>query len=362
MDCLDAQETISAALDRQPIDPADLSAAKDHCRSCAECRSFVSALDVLARLPVPGPPDGLEERIVAAVRREAAKASASASERAPGAAPQHVPRGVDEAGPAAATAGASSPPLSTLLARLAAGSGRRTLALWASAAAVVMIATGVLALWGVRRIMAPPPTRTFIATELSGGAQSGQGTDRQAPVPGQAEVLSPGQSGPGKAAPQTAAAALVVFEGMVYRSAGRDESVVKEALAPAGRMRAALREGGLTTDRTVYRASDPARIYLEDEDGTLIAFERVTTSYQGRTYVLTSEPIERFGALATLPRRFTRPVAPDGSPTFEPAKTGDGSTDVYVATGRDASFGIALPPGARPDVADGWSWWAPASP
>lgn len=356
MDCLAAQEIVSAAFDRQPVNAGALSAAEEHCRSCAECRRLVSVLEALAELPVPEPPEGFEERVIRAVRQE-----------------QRVPRtGVPQTGEAAAhvAPGAdadhasptrTSPGVSALIQQLLTGSSRRALAFWASAAAAVLIAAGFLALWGARQILAPPPTRTFLATEGSTGAQSEPEAVPQTPMPG-SEATAPEQGGPSASTLLLAQATLIVVDGTVYRSAGRDDSVDKSALAPAGTVRTALREGGLVTDRTVLTGSDPARVFLEDDDGSLIAFERVTMSYQGRTYVLQSEPIERFGALATLPRRFTRPVAPDGSPTFERATGEAGPQEVYVAKGRDASFGIALPPGARPDVAEGWSWWAPASP
>jgi hypothetical protein len=79
MDCLEAQAAISEALDGAAPDAEVLDAAKQHCRECADCASFVSALNVVKRAPLPEPPGDLADRVMVAVRSEFAAEQALAA-------------------------------------------------------------------------------------------------------------------------------------------------------------------------------------------------------------------------------------------------------------------------------------------
>ena len=153
MDCLDAQAAISEALDGATSDASALDAAKQHCRECAECAAFVRALTVVKRAGLPEPPAGLTDRVMAAVRAEAAAASArdaadTAEATAAGARDSAVPgssdadRGDAVTGLPAGTDAARTGGRSRSATRL-----RRTrpavLAAWAGAAAVFLIGIGV---------------------------------------------------------------------------------------------------------------------------------------------------------------------------------------------------------------------------
>jgi hypothetical protein len=107
----------------------------------------------------------------------------------------------------------------------------------------------------------------------------------------------------------------------------------------------------------VLGTTDPSRVFIS-QGSEVLAFDRITRSYQGRTYVLRTRAIGKFGESPTLPQDIPEPSSGDGSPTFTAESgTEDGA---YVLTGRDASAGIALAPGADPSLSSGWTWWTPA--
>ena len=82
MDCIHAQRMVSAALDGDAVDAAELEAAKDHCRECSECVRFVHALAVAKRVGSPTPPADLSDRIIAAVAADLDSRAAACAEQA----------------------------------------------------------------------------------------------------------------------------------------------------------------------------------------------------------------------------------------------------------------------------------------
>lgn len=349
MECIEAQEVISSALDRDDVPAPVLEAAKDHCRTCASCSRLVKTLVAIRRAPLPEPPAGLEERIMSAVRAEAA-AKAAASERtvATGQVAAREARGMPDA--------ASAPPATSLeqmRARLKDPRSRRAVVTWSAVAATVFVAAGIGAIAGLRTIVAPSPERVTVleSTALSAGDVGDMGTQ---PDGSPSATVAPEA---GALASKAAGANLIEVGGFAYRFVGPDPSVLATSLTEIGRTRSDL-GGSFASELRILGTADRARVFISR--GTeVLAFDRVTRSYQGRTYLLRTRPVDKFGDPATMPRDIPEPVAPDGTPTFEPAADATGG-GVFVLTGRDASAGIALAPGTEPSLSSGWTWWTPA--
>ena len=349
MDCIDAQQIVSSALDHDNPPHDRLEEAKEHCRSCPQCGRLVRSLVAVQRAPLPAPPEDLTERIMAAVAATAA--SAPQSPPAPAVTPQ-------PAEPPAAN-------VHDLVARASHPANRRAVIAWASVAAVVFIAAGFGAVAGVRWIASPETAMREVVLDSTAGLAGGAAPEEQAAqAPRSAAGESTGETGAGDGADTlgaTAASAsqgLIVVDGSVYRSTGQDPSVNPASLSEMGTTRSDL--GAATASQwRVLGTDDPAHVYIEQPQGSVLAFERVTRSFEARTYVLQSGPIDGFSAGATLPGSVPEPSSPDGKPVFLPVADA-GDQQVYVRTGMDATYGIALPPGAEPTLSRGWTWWSPA--
>lgn len=355
MDCFKAQELISAALDNEVDDSDELELAKDHCRLCPECASYVRALVHVRRAPTPEPPADLTERIMAAVRAQP-QPSTTPGETIDALTTQSasVPTDLPDTNDSVS----ASAVLERLWERLTDPRNRRAVVAWSATAAVVLVATGIGAVAGVRMILGPRPTDpgtiiTYDAATLTETEPTT--TDRSAtttpePTSGQASSLAIAPPG-----------GYITVDGVVYRSTGVDGSVTRGALTPSGVVDTALDTDATPRRRTVYGRGDPARLFVENDNGELIGFDRVTTTFGGNTYVLRSAPIPSFSDPVTLPRDVPEPASEDGRPVFEPVDP-DLQPPVYVRVGSDPSAGIALPPGARPDVSTGWTFWTPVTP
>lgn len=343
MECLKAQEVISSALDPGARKDPALESAKDHCRSCPECGRLVKALLAVRQAELPEPPPDLTDRIMVAVTAEAVLSQKSDSVASP-----VTPMPAVEAPSHGLSARPVSPAsLEDLGRRLLRPENRRALIAWTAAAAVIFVAAGIGAISGVRGIVSPTSQRM---------ASSDAATEYQALE--SAPVDEGGAADTGAAKGATALSSptgLIEVAGAVYRFAGPDPSVSPAALSQVGRTRSNLGEG-ISSERTVYGTQDPARVFIRRTDSETLAFDRVTRSFQGATYVLQSGPIPSFEELATLPAAIREPSSSDGSPTFELA-AGPSDSAVYVLRDGDAAAGIALPPGAEPSLSSGWTWW-----
>ncbi len=82
MDCIQAQSVVSETLDGSPVDAAVLEAAKAHCRECEQCTQYVRTLSAVRRATPPAPPADLADRIMTAIRAEAAAQDAAELEMA----------------------------------------------------------------------------------------------------------------------------------------------------------------------------------------------------------------------------------------------------------------------------------------
>lgn len=359
MDCMQAQSVISDAIDRMPVDADVLAAAKDHCRSCAECGGFVRALTVVKRAPLPAPPDSLVDRVMADVRTEAARqaaerealALAAANAEAEAAAASPVSAEDSDASYADTVEPFAEPP-----ARLPRMSRRTVLAAW-SAAAVIFVAAVIFGtVASIRSMSAPPPVassaitaeKTAIAPNASDQTYGG--------------AAAPSASGAAPTAPSAEATSpsFITVSGEVYSLTGSETSVTAAQLSNGGQTVSSL-DGTTRSTLTVLRGTDPNRVFVSPTPGTLLAFDRVTRQYAGKTYKLLSADIAKFGVWPTLPGTMTPPSNPDGSPTFTKVGPDGSGTIVYRLSSGTADEGIAVAPGSPSnDPAAGdpnWTWW-----
>ena len=359
MDCIEAQSAISAAVDRAPVDSFVLEDAKNHCKACPACGAFVRTLSAAKRSPLPQPPSDLPDRIMAAVRAEALadRLSAEAAARA------DVDRG--SAASKAATAGDANMLSHPSLALIFARKNRRQLAIWGSAAAVLLVLAGVAAVNGVREITGADSTSNMLVVDA--GSSTGAPTAAVPESAGAAAKTATGSVsgttlGSAPASQTAAGLSLVTISGDVYRLSG-PAALTRSQLRQMGTASTAMASGGLPKERTVFAGSDPARVFLEDDSGKLLAFDRVVRVFRDVTYQQQAAAIPSFGTWPSLPSQITAPSSPDGSPTFVEEGVDAAGVKVYRLAIASASMGIGIAPGTSSgDPAAGnpnWTWWVP---
>jgi len=369
MNCIDAQAAISAALDRAPVEASVIEEAKTHCKSCPECGSFVRALAAAKRAPLPEPPADLPDRIMVAIRAEALAAERAAANAA--AAEAREAAQAERAGaPAIAGAGRPADAASRFgsLADIFAPRNRRVLAVWGSAAAVLLVLIGVATVNGVRQITdgAPATSEVAVRGDRAGSiapqaaapendgaaakAESGTATDSYGAVGGSA------------AAPTTSVLGFVSLNGTVYRLSGPAD-VDKTKLGQIGSLSYTMAGSVEPENRVVLGDADATRIFLEDDAGGLYAFTAVVRTFHGVVYAQRSSAISRYDAWPSLPSQIDAPSSADGSPTFAEVGPDDAGVTVYRLTTTDVSKGIGIAPGTgQGDPAGGnpnWTWWTP---
>jgi hypothetical protein len=354
MDCLDARQVISAALDREKVDPVALHEAKAHCRACADCGAFVRTLAVMQRASGPKPPDDLADRAMRRVH-EYIEADRAKQERAAIAAAKVA----ENPAPAAATPAPVSAE-QRLRRRWSDPRGRAQIIAWASAAAVFVVGIGYVAGIGVRQITSPTQSNLALSgaqtdNSLSSGAQAPT-AESQPPATAHGSAATP------KAQAPATAPVYVVLNGTVYRFSG-PTSVDANQLRNIGKAMAATQAEQTFRERDVLVGADTSRIYIADDSGAYNAFDRVVRTYEGRPYELRSAPLTAFGLWPTLPSDMTAPAMPDGSPVFTPLVLNQAGASIYRLAAASAAQGIAVGPGSEPsDPAAGnpnWTWWTP---
>jgi hypothetical protein len=385
VDCIQAQAIISEAIDRSPVDAAVLEMAKEHCRTCPSCAVYVRALNEVKSAPLPAPPADLADRIVAAVRAEAEANVHAESEPTPEgetrateieaveleSAPQwqSVP---DASVPAVAELRPHVAPLVTeipvaeIASRVSVGSSpldrRRTYA-WLGAAAVVLVAVGVLGALGVMKLVGTGSRTAVQTSQMAATAPA----EPQASAGGAAPQTESTTERAGVAAvPSTVATApageYVVLAGIAYLHSGPADLTVAQ-VPNVGTMRLAFSSGKTPTMRTVYAKDAKQRIYIQDDSQVLQSFDVVTRTYQGVTYSLRARDIDTLGTWPQMPVDIQTPTSPNGSPVFALDSESTSSAPVYHRTGSSAKQGIAIPPNTPPpDPAAGnpsWTWWMP---
>jgi len=228
--------------------------------------------------------------------------------------------------------------------------------IWASAAAMLFVAAGVGAVAGVRAILIPQRSATYVyegATESAVTDSSGRTAQEN-----QLATAPSAEAGVTEPAPS-----LITMDGTAYRLTGAAGGVDAASLETLGTTRSALDSGGAARTREVLGTVPSASVYVEGEDG-LLAFERLTRTYSGRVYVLQSREINEFGEWPSLPAGINEPTSASGAPSFEQDGTDDFGTPVYRLRASSAEDGIAIspnPPSPDPVAGTpGWTWWAPA--
>lgn len=363
MDCLTAQGLISDALDRAPLDAAELTEAKEHCQGCASCSVFVRTLLLVRSTPTPAPPVDLVDRVMTTVRAEAAQAR-QASEQA-AAENQTVP--TDDAttvtGDSSAAATQRIPdalrdkrgtPLQAARTWMR-GLSRQEAITWASAAVIFIAAVGIAATAGVRLLTTPPATDASLASEREMSAKYGAADAGQGAADSAASIAAPSVE---------AAGSYITVQSVVYVLSG-PSTIATAGLAPAGTVTSALGSGMGPKSHTVFKADDPDRIYvLDTTSGQLLAFDRVVRTFSGNRYQLTSDALSDYGQWPNLPANISEPTSPDGSPTFTRLADDESGTPIYRLAGGNELAGIAVGPGSgQSDPAVGnpnWTWWTPA--
>lgn len=352
MECHDAQRIISEAIDKGLVSAEELEEAKQHAAGCTDCLSYIRTLTVLQKTPPPQPPDGLVFRVMQRVKEEAeAEAVRQALESS------------------AAAAGAEAPAKPTsepvdmkgLWARITAPDNRRTLAIWAGAAAVLLVFVGIFAISGVNSILRPGATGGARESLSAGSAGSNKGAtivpppeDLDAQAPTTAETQ-------GDAAGAGAPESYVSVDGYVYRLVG-DSTFAESNLVKAGTIDSALDTDGPPQSFDYYTTPEKNQVVVVDASGKRLLFQLVVRDFAGNRYALRTDTIASFGDWPTMPQGQPVPATSDGSPDYVPAGTSEGIS-VYSQVGATPQAGIAVPPGTpATDPAAGnpnWTWWTP---
>lgn len=354
MDCLDARQVISAALDREKVDPVALHQAKAHCRACSDCGAFVRTLAVMQRTTGPKPPADLADRAMHRVH-EYIEADRAKQERAAIAAAK-VAENPTSTTPTPAPVSAEQ----RLRRRWSDPRGRAQIIAWASAAAVFVVGIGYVAGIGVRQITSPAQSTVALSeTQYDKSLSRGASTPTAESQP---SAAAPDGLATQKAQAPAAAPVYVVFNGTVYRFSG-PTSVDANQLRNVGKAMAATQAEQTFRERDVLVGADTSRIYIADDSGTYNAFDRVVRTYEGRPYELRSATLTTFGQWPTLPSDMAAPAASDGSPVFTALELNQAGASIYRLAASSAAQGIAVGPGSEPgDPAAGnpnWTWWMP---
>lgn len=397
MDCIQAQTVISEALDRSPVDADVFDAAKTHCRECPQCGHFVRSLNAVRRAAPPQPPADLADRIMDAIRTEAAAAEQLPanldSEAANSAAsdsetdlatslgdataegdvardvetlPNRVPAAVQPDVADATPRPATGPRISVGRGRM----DRRQLVAWGSAAAVLLVVVGVSAALALMRLTSGEPTRSASTDVVQLAAPEAAAPTRAAegPTHGVSADMTRLGAGYDKSA---SARAYVVFGGNTYSF--QDVSPQpKNELRASGEVRMAFDATTPPGPLTVYTGEAPEAIYIENGAAELQRFVLVKRMYKDAEYRLRSADIPVYGSWPTIPTGtqgsspFTAPVpeiSADGSPLFVLDGNDSAGTPVYRRVGGESRAGIAIAPGTPAnDPAGGnpnWTWWTP---
>ena len=348
MECLEAQRIVSERLDRDVVDAALLEEAKEHCRSCDECGSFVKTLATLRMMPLPEPPADLTERIMEAVQTEKAVLAANSAVAFSEAA--NAPEEAVEAEPVS---------FDRLAEQLKDRRHRKAIVGWVAAAAVVFVVAGIGAMAGVRQILSPARSSSMATAEY--GYSSGTAEE----FGGAPAATQDSAGGASKSAAEVSAAPSYITVGpLVYRLTGEANGVDETSLSKVGTTSSSLGTTQVST-HDVLGGPDPSVVYVKDEEGKLLAFERATRTFSARRYALSGGSITAYGTWPTLPSGVETPTNPDGSPQYVETGTDSGGVTVYRPVGGDASTGIAVAPGTSADDPaggnPGWTWWVPVA-
>lgn len=368
MDCVRAQELISAAIDEpETASSPAFVAARTHCATCPSCRAFATAATTLWRSPAAKAPEGLVERILDAVNveaeakaaRETAKAERDKARQDTQAA--EAPNDDQQA--------ETPPQLPTVLPfPVVPMVSRRRLSpnqlVWiGSVAAVLLVMFGVARL-GLSLMQPPRQSTTQLAQAPSEGAAPTVADPDVATTP-EADADTGRRAEKEVTADGTFGAALAVAPTPPYVTLGTH--VYEEQAELAAMPRDTVSAGWVFTSRASDTPSnvaarvskDASSLYLE-ATSTVVQYRAVTRLFAGKRFVLTSQaPLDRYGKWPALPARFSQPTSSDGAPTFQPSVMDDSGRQTYVPQGEQPADGFALAPDPSTNGNPNWTWWEP---
>jgi len=371
MDCQDAQRIISEALDGEQVAPATVREAKEHCAGCPSCLGYVKTLAAAHRAPLPQPPADLADRVMARVRKEAdeiavkqAYAAAAAAVAAESAVTGAVAGGYAEGDASSAQPLPENAPVDVkaLWARLKRPENRRTVVIWAGAAAMLLVFVGVVGIAGVNAILGGRGTEATSASKQTAAYDSGaaQESAPQVATPDTSRDSSSTDQGSVAGAPAPSAS-YIVAAGSVYRLVGPN-TYARSNLTTGGTTTSSLGSPDPPKSLAYYLAPEKNRVVLDDGTANLLVFELVTRDFAGRQFALRSGDITSYRAWPTMPPPMQPPANADGAPQFQPAGTSMG-VPAFVQAGTTAEAGIAIGPNTpATDPAGGnpnWTWWTP---
>jgi predicted anti-sigma-YlaC factor YlaD len=370
VDCHDAQRIISEALDGEQFAPATVREAKEHCAGCPACLGYVKTLAVAHRAPVPQPPADLADRVMARVRKEAdeiavkqAYAAAAAAVAAEDARAEAVAGTGTEGGPSAAQPLPENAPVNVkaLWAQLKRPENRRTVLIWAGAAAMLLVFVGVVGIAGVNAILGGGGETARSASKQTAAYDSAtQESAPQVATPDKSRDSSSTTLGSGTGAP-VPSANYIVAAGSVYRLVGPN-TYARSNLTTGGTTTSSLASQDPPKSLAYYLAPEKNKVVLDDGTGNLLVFQLVTRDFAGRQFVLRSGDLTSYRDWPTMPPPMQPPANPDGAPQFQPAGTSMG-VPAFVQSGTTAEAGIAIGPNTpATDPAGGnpnWTWWTP---
>ncbi|MHB1324168.1 MAG: zf-HC2 domain-containing protein [Coriobacteriia bacterium] len=324
MDCLQASEIVTAALDGELLDADALGRAREHCAACPRCRAIERLGHRVQQAGATQAPSELVAKLEDLGTAQAMRVR------------QVVERqdfGIIAAEPAAARGAWEWTPRFTA---------------FASAAAVVLIslAAGSVALLGAGDKAADTAAELMLADD-----------DMPAPSAGPESMMAEDATGM-RATEQPAAPPYVVHDGIVHVMTGVP---APSALATAGTVTTDLGTG-TTGSHAAFTAGAGGPVFVRDAGGTYLAFAPVVRGFGRAAYALVSDvPIARFGQWPSLPTGMAGPQSPDGAPVFMRFGFDDLGVDVYAPTPGGIDGGFAIAPGtAAGDPAAGnpnWTWW-----
>ncbi|MHB1135676.1 MAG: hypothetical protein ACYCXR_07145 [Coriobacteriia bacterium] len=344
MDCLQAAEILSAALDGAPVSPGSVAHAREHAARCPECAALLATMGRISTASRVRAPEPMIARILDAARSEAdarADADAVAAQTAP---TSGVILPLEPVRPRPRVAPRWWQPHFTPLASAAAV----VLVVSAASTYVLVQMTGPSA-----EVMTTDSIEIALTDEYSGTESA----------PEELAASPENDAASNLAASARSAPSYLAWDGSAWvRTDGPTPG--ESSLTNAGATETDLGEpDGVKSHEVLTSVTEPDAIFVRAADGSLIRFSQVTRTLGGRTYALTAGPIVAPGTWPALPSRYPTPAADDGSPGFTPGGIDDRGREVFVPVGSDVSGGFALAPGTPPDdPAAGnpnWTWWEP---
>lgn len=365
MDCLEVQQLLSQAVDRDPVNAQKLAEAREHCGVCPSCMAFVRGLALTHRAEPPQEPEGLADRVVAAVREEATRLESAAGPAEDVEAEVSGERLASQALEPPETLATPSALAGTMAARGSAQAHKHkrrmtpvTMGAWIGAAAAVLILATFAAVAGVRSIVNGPSRASLSENQAENGFTT------TPPVTDDSKSSGSGTSQPEAATADVArelpAPNMISAQGFAYQLIGTT-AVDPSTLTPYATTATSLDSEGTPQNYTVYKTPTGGRVALIRGE-ELLLFDIVRRTYNQRLYALTSGALSSFAAWPSLPSSIPEPTTPEGAPTFVSAGLDDTGLEVYRLPTVDASQGIAVPPDAPvSDPGAGnphWTWWS----